>query len=88
MKSSEYRMIKVESYYESGSGLHGDIHIRPLTGQSPFETWMRVQCSKNLSDTKFYPVGTKFIIQAKITDRERGTPFIYSSYAWHYEVIL
>ena len=28
-----YIRIIVETYYESGSGLHGDIHVRPIAGQ-------------------------------------------------------
>jgi hypothetical protein len=83
----EYELIKVESYYESGSGLHGNVHIRPLPGQSPFETSMRVECSKVLMDPRVHKVGTKFLIQAKITSRLGGTPFIYSSYAWPHKVI-
>lgn len=84
---AEYHMIKVESYYESGSGLHGNVHIRPLPGQSPYEPWMRVECSKVLMDEKVHKVGSKFLIKAKITSREGGTSFIYSSYAWPYSVI-
>ena len=80
-------MIKVESYYESGSGLHGNVHIRPLPGQSPFKTTMRVECSKVLMDPKSYKVGTKFLIRAKITNRLGGTPFIYSNYTWPFKVI-
>lgn len=84
---AEYQMIKVESYYESGTGLHGDVHVRPLPGQSPYKPSMRVECSKELMDPKVHKVGTKFLIKAKITNREGGTPFIYSSYAWPYTVL-
>lgn len=87
MKRADYRMIKVESYYESGSGLHGNVHIRPMPNQLPYETWMRVECSKVMMDEKVHKVGTKFLIKAKITSRQGGTPFIYSSYAWPYSVI-
>jgi hypothetical protein len=59
-------MIKVESYYESGSGLHGDVHVRPLPGQSPYETWMRVECKKLLMDPKVFKVGTKFLIRRRL----------------------
>lgn len=86
-KMIEYQNINVESYYESGSGLHGNVHIRPLPGQSPYETWMRVECSKIMMDEKTHKVGTKFMIRAKITNRQGGPPFIYSSYAWPYKVI-
>jgi hypothetical protein len=27
-----YREVILESYRESGSGLHGDVHIRPVRG--------------------------------------------------------
>jgi hypothetical protein len=84
---NEYQNIKVESYYESGSGLHGNVHIRPLSGQSPYESWMRVECSKVMMDEKVHKIGTKFVIKAKITSRQGGPPFIYSAYAWAYKVI-
>lgn len=87
MAASDYQMIKVESHYESGSGLHDNVHIRALPGQSPYETWMRVECSKRMMDPKIHKVGTRFLIRAKITNREGGTSFIYSSYAWPYTVI-
>lgn len=84
---TDYQMLKVESYYESGSGLHGNVHIRPLPDQTPFDTWMRVECSKEMMNEQIHKVGTKFLIRAKITNRRGGTPFIYSSYAWPYTVI-
>jgi len=84
---NEYQVIKVESYYESGSGLHGNVHVRPLPGQAPFESSMRVECSKELMNPNVHKVGTQFLIRAKITSRQGGTPFIYSSYAWPYTVI-
>ena len=86
MKDTKYDCIIVESYMPADTfGLHGPIHIRPVPGQSPYETHMHVECSKKLSYD--YPVGTKFKIQAKITDREGGTPFIYSHYSWHFQVL-
>lgn len=83
---NEYDHIVVESFIPNdGEGRHGLVHIRPVEGQEPFKTDMFVQCSKDLSNN--YQVGTKFRIKAKITAREGGTPFIYSSYAWSYEVL-
>lgn len=38
-----------------------------------------VECS--VSDRVNYPIGTTFVIKAKLTDRQ-GTPFIYSYYSW------
>ena len=80
-----YQMVAVESYRPAKtSGLHGPIHIRPVEGQG-YSTDMHVECSKTLS--RNYPVGTKFRIMAKVTNRQGGTPFLYSSWRWHVEVI-
>ena len=45
---------------------------------------MRVECSKSLS--RDYPVGTKFRIKAKLTDKEEGGEFLYSYFEWKFEV--
>ncbi len=76
--------VMVESYKERGSGLHGDLHIRPVAGQQ-FAPTLRVRCSKGL--IKNYPEGTQFWILAKLTDREGGSEFLSSHHSWAYEVI-
>lgn len=82
----EYTEIIVQSFIpENTSGLHGKIHIRPVSNQSPFEEDMMVECSKDLSYK--FEVGTRFIIRAIITSRKNGKPFIYSSYKWPYTVL-
>ena len=83
----EYQYIIIESYYESGSGLHGNVHFRPLPDQDPFLPSMHVACSHILKDENDYTVGTRFRIKAKITSREGGMPFVYSNYNWPYQVI-
>jgi hypothetical protein len=84
--SKEYEYIIVESFHPlDTSGRHGPIHVRPIPGQGEFKTDMYVRCSKSLSTD--YPVGTKFRIKAKITNREGGAPFVHSPYSWTYEVL-
>ena len=84
-KDNPYVYVVVESYKPSStSGLHGEVHIRPVKGEQ-FSQSINVECSKKLS--KEYPVGTKFRIKAKLTDREGSGEFLYSSYSWSYEVI-
>ena len=79
-----YRLLKVESYeVKSTSGKRGKVHIRPLPGQWA-DTSLVVECSKKLSDTKVYPVGSRFEIKAKLTDREDGGEYIYSSFRWQF----
>jgi hypothetical protein len=34
-----------------------------------------------------YPVGTRFYVYAKETDKEGGNPFLYSRYDWPFEVL-
>ena len=75
-----YEWIEVESFIP---GKTGAAHIRPAPG-GPYPTHLRVECSKALS--RNYPVGTRFRIRAKLTDMQ-GTPFLYSSWQWRYEVL-
>jgi hypothetical protein len=80
-----YQLVEVESYLPAKtSGLHGKVHIRPCEGQG-FPRNMHVECSKSLS--RNYPVGTRFRIRAKLTDREGEGDFLYSYFGWKYDVL-
>jgi hypothetical protein len=79
-----YFWVVVESYRRSGSGLHGDIHVRPIPGEK-FPSTLHVECSKRLVTD--YPVGTKFRIKAKLTDRLGDGEFLYSYYGWPFEIV-
>ena len=77
--------VMVESYRpKSTAGKHGDVHIRPVAGQA-YSSELNVRCSKGLS--RNYPVGTRFWIHAKLTDREGGGEFMSSHHSWDYEVV-
>jgi hypothetical protein len=69
-----YRDVAVESFIDPRSGL---LRIRPIAGQA-YATSMRVQCSRALRDPEQYPAGTRFLIRAKLTDREGGAPYLYA----------
>ncbi len=80
-----YVYVEVESYRpDHKSGLHGKIHIRPCPGQG-YSTDMHVECSKKLS--KDYPLGSKFRLKAKLTDREGKSEYLYSYWGGDYEVL-
>lgn len=80
-----YRQVLVESFRPpSTSGLHGEVHIRPLSGQGLSEA-LHVECSKRLS--RDYPVGTRFEISAKLTDREGSGEYLYSFHRWPVKVV-
>lgn len=67
----DYRDVAVESVEEGGRVL-----VRPVNGQA-FSPEMRVQCSRDLRDTAVYPLGTCFLVLAKMTDRLGGEPYLY-----------
>lgn len=71
-----YRDVAVESAPDPATGA---LRIRVVPGQA-YATSMRVQCSRALLETGVYPPGTRFLIRAKLTDRNGGAPFLY---AWH-----
>lgn len=82
-----YRKLIVESYYPaSTSGRKGKVHIRPLPGQWA-DPSLSVECSKELSDLSKYQIGSQFEICAKLTDREKGGEYIYSSFRWEHKFI-
>jgi hypothetical protein len=84
-QDNPYEWIVVESYYpDNTSGLHGPVHIRPVHGQK-YSPTLHVECSKALS--RNYPVGTRFKLRVKLTDREGGGAFLYSYFGWKYDVL-
>jgi len=58
----------------------------PIAGQ-PFATHLHVECSKDLSNTDLYDVGTRFRIRAKLTDRHGSGDFVYSYFGWPFDVV-
>jgi hypothetical protein len=69
-----YREVAVESFFDARGRR---LRIRPMAGQA-YATSMRVQCARALSDESTYPAGTRFLINAKLTDRNGGPPFLYA----------
>lgn len=80
-----YESIVVESYVpDRTSGLHGPIHIRPAPDQL-YPQSLHVECSKSL--TRDFPVGTRFQLRVKLTDRAEGGEYLYSSYRRPFKVL-
>jgi hypothetical protein len=69
-----YREVAVESVASARSG---KLRIRPMAGQA-FAPTLSVQCSRAMVDPARYPAGTRFLLLAKLTDRQGGTPFLYA----------
>lgn len=82
-KDSPYITVTIETYENRGEPAAERIRARPVAGQG-LPTTMKVECSARMRNA--YPVGTGFRIQAKVTDREGGTKFLYTHYSWPYVV--
>lgn len=80
----EYREVLIQTYPFSGGGSRNWVRARPLAGQG-FDTGINVECSTGMRMS--HPVGTIFKIRAKITDREGGGMFLYTSHNWKYEIL-
>lgn len=81
----DYKEIIVESFRPaSTSGLHGEVHMRPVPGQF-YPQSLKVQCAKRL--TRDYPVGTRFKIRVKLTDRDGEGEYLSSYFGWPVEVM-
>jgi hypothetical protein len=84
-QDNPYEYIVVETYYPANTaGLHGPIHVRPVAGEK-YSSSLHVECSKSL--VRDYPVGTRFRLKCKLTDREGGGQFLYSYFGWRAEII-
>ncbi|SFU86675.1 hypothetical protein [Pseudoduganella namucuonensis] len=66
-----YRDVAVESVRRGG-----EVRVCPVPGQA-YSPSLYVHCSKAMSDVNLYPLGTRFLVSAKLTDRLGGTPFLY-----------
>jgi hypothetical protein len=84
-RDESYHLIIVESFIPNSTvGRHGLVHVRPVPGQI-FPTHLFVEWSREL--VRNYPVGTRFRIRAKLTDKEGGGEFLYSYFGWPFDVL-
>ncbi len=84
MPKEPYHWVIVETYRMRGAGLHGDIHVRTIPGQV-FPQSLHVRFS--MSARTAHPIGTRFKVRAKLTNREDGSQFLHTNHAWGYEVV-
>jgi predicted transcriptional regulator len=78
-----YRKLAIETYLSIGESSSKSVRARPLAGQG-LSVDMHVECSSKMRLK--HPIGTVFIIRAKITNREGGPDFVYTSWQWPYVV--
>ena len=80
----QYHQITIETYFEVKSGKSSKIHAKPIEGER-YPTTLDVECSRAMRNE--HPVGTRFRIWAKLTDREGGGEYLYTSWRWPYEIV-
>ncbi|PHQ80235.1 MAG: hypothetical protein COB66_05260 [Coxiella sp. (in: Bacteria)] len=80
----QYEQIIIETYHEVKSGKSSHIHARPVEGQG-YPVSLDVECSRAMRNN--HPVGTRFKVRVKLTDRKGGGEYLYTSWQWDYEVI-
>jgi len=83
-KDSEYEWVEVETFIAPPGPHSSKLRVRPVPG-GKYDPSMVVECSRELRMN--YPVGTRFRLRCKLTDREGGTPFLYSYFGDRYEVV-
>jgi hypothetical protein len=75
-KPGAYFDVVVERCRESGGGGRGPVRVRPVPGQG-ISARLRVERSKEMRND--HPIGARFRIQAKPTDRLGEGEFLHSS---------
>jgi hypothetical protein len=84
-KTGDYCEIIVETYQTGVMSLgHNGVVVRPIAGQA-YPPNLNVQCSREIN--RDFPVGTRFRLKVKLTDKEGSGPFLYSSYKWPFTVV-
>lgn len=81
---SSYRKVVIETFRNFGEASRHSVRARPVDGQG-LDVNMNVECSSKMREG--HPIGTKFLLEAKVTRREGGTPFLYAYHNAPYQVI-
>ncbi len=81
--SVDHQTVEIESFQDSErSG--GKILLRPVRGQK-FSSSLRLEGNKSLIAD--YPVGTRFKVQAALTNRPTGGEFLFTHWQWDMKVL-
>lgn len=81
---SYYHKVVIQTFKASGGGSSKSVRARPIEDQG-LDTSMKVECSSSMR--KNNPIGSLILLDAKVIDKEGGTPFLYAHYDSPYKVI-
>ena len=79
-----YRKVVIQTYVNSGDASSKSVRANPIPGQG-LDVNMKVRCSSSMR--KKHPIGTLFLLELKVTDKEGGTPFLHAHHDASYKVI-
>lgn len=79
-----YYKVAVEATERNEGGSNAKYRVHPLAGQG-FNVSMNVECSRSVREEATN--GNVIIIWAKETNRENGTPFLYSHHRWLHQKV-
>ena len=79
-----YNRLLVETYYAVKAGKSSKIHVRPVAGYG-YDQGADVECSRTMRLSA--PIGSKFYVYGKLTDREGGRDYYYSHHSWPMELV-
>lgn len=80
----EYRFVAVETFLAPGEASRSSVRVRVLPGQGVKQN-IRVECSNELRYK--FPLGTVFILHAKLTSRKSVGYFVYSYFKESFSTI-
>jgi len=83
-RMSDYRKVIIETYWGETTHASGGLRARPLPGQG-HDASMNVECSTKMRNA--HPVGTKFLVSARLKNKEGGPNFLYVHYNHDYQVV-
>jgi hypothetical protein len=84
-QTGPYISIVVETYHQPPmSGYRGGIRVRPVAGQD-FPVTMNVECPRAFR--KEHPVGTRFRMDVRLTDRDGRGEFLMADFKQRYDVV-
>jgi len=85
LPNEPYFDLVVESFLPaSTAGRRGRVHVRPVDGQG-IDSSLFVECARAM--TLDYPVGTRFRVRAKYSNRKGRGAFLIAPYAWGFSVL-
>lgn len=84
MTKGVYYRVAVEAIERVGGGSNAKYRVHPLPGQG-YDISMNVECGR--AARKDATGGNVIVIWAEETNREDGTPFLYSYHGWAYDIL-